>query len=432
MKKNFLFIFVLCSWLLIGNAWAKTFSLSEYNRNLKQTIIEGKHLSPAQMKELEIRLNMEITSADDISYKQGELIALMNDTTLYAFLNNDKKLAQLLKKRWSQLLKLPNNYKIKFKIDELVQLNDDSHHKGLGVSFLNYYTSFIPQNYLDVLYEITIEKCNLLAYIQDDANLMKCVNDLVTYAGKDPRKVLIAKWKRIQFSMNNHNRLDQLKNDVNNFIVDMRKVDPERAEKIKNIILLAKLKQKDDKYKDAEVEKIKSSKKGSVAYHILIRYYLNKNNIEQAAKYVPDMASYQDYPDGFGILAAYYYAAKDYRRAIYYLEHKIKEEQKRPLNYMRAFVMKLLIQKIMGASTQSPDNVKAFKALSDEMTEYKVKDSLYSKTFNLIEELMKNDNKFSQQVAKDLVEKAKSDFGVNEFVYTLLDDYLKKIDSTSK
>lgn len=374
-----LFLFIIIFNL---NAFGQVQTLAEYNRSIVEKIKANKILSSKEMKTLRIRIGTEIASADDKSYKEGELFKLLINATYVSFANKNKAEEKALAKIWEQYSVLPSASNAKLNIDYMSEV--DSHlfsEPLLTISKLDYITKFIPDNKMKFYFRPFVShKCDFLASLRKTEATIECWKAELTYSGDRSVKaeVLRKKLSYLADSLEHKKEFEELSATI---LAD--KNLPELHKLVKYLHVISLNKSGQVAQSEADVEVIRKQDQGSHSYDVLLLSQLiSSNKIDKATQHfktVSDLNLDTEKLISLYVVSAFlFFERKEYPRAEFYLQKALDLDfAAEPLKKMDISLLKAAISLIGKGTTNSEQLKKSFESYNLMIQKNEVTDPDY-------------------------------------------------------
>jgi hypothetical protein len=180
--------------LITVSAVAKIETLTQYNKSLvKKLQSDFPDFSPKKLKHLQIRLGTEVSSADSYSYKQNELLKLLEYATYATSISKNKNKFNFIKSYWQKYLSLPNPSEKSFEVEYLQKFfpkkeeNPWDYLKSTQF-FIDFSADFEKRDFFIPLFQ---DRCKLLFYLRKTIELESCWRALESLAVQTQNRILV-------------------------------------------------------------------------------------------------------------------------------------------------------------------------------------------------------------------------------------------------
>jgi hypothetical protein len=379
--------FLLLS-LLTSFGFGQGLSLADYNRTLYTQLLEQKPLPSKEIKPLRIRLGTAIASADDVFFKEGEVLKLLVLATYDLSLRKEKKNTDFIKNSWKKYLSLPNVGKIKFSTDYLLNIFKNKDNEILAfISASNEFLKIIPTGINDnFFFPLILEKCQDLAYLRITPELITCWSSIekITDGLSEEIQILNEKLDYFSYVYRNESFFELSKKILS---------DP-KLEQMQQVVRWRQLSIKTESglpFEESELaDLVKITKHRAFLNRMLLRHYTNINNLEKALEVFKNLSE-SDLKEGqfrsfYKYASSLFYWKGDLNRAKFYVDKSIKLEAK-PLDQVSLFLTKLILEILIDKNFDASDIKSQFSKISKLIEVYKIDDPeliTSNKLFNAI------------------------------------------------
>jgi hypothetical protein len=353
-------------------SWAQLQSLAEYNRQLLAQMAKKEKMTPKEVKTLRIRLGTEVTSADDKSYKEGEVLKLLEYATYSSFLNQNKEQEKIVREGWEKYLKLPNSSSKYFEVEYFDFLKKDPSTLETYLGFLTYALTFAPKDSQKAFFYYAVDaRCNTINYIQRFSELDNCVKSLYDVATDKPDLRDLAIATEVGLTSGNYLFRDRYLKLVN----DVSSASPDSQTLIRRSYLFYRLLEGQDQglAKDLDDERRKMGKPLDLYF---LKLYLNQGDLKKAANVIKNMSETDlgglELKTYFDLSAEYYFYKNEYRKSNFYIDKAIELATDRPLDSLEPYLQKLIVQSMMNANPDSKLINEKLQQIDKLITDFKI------------------------------------------------------------
>ena len=372
------YLLLLC---LCSSGFAQVQSLAEYNRSFLSDLITKKTMSAKEIKALRIRLGTEMTSADDATYKEGELLKLLEYTSYMAFYSKNKEVEKIAKTMWESYLKLPNPTGKTFQTEYLADFFTElPKNPDLLLPIYEYFLKYATRDQdKRFFFPLISDKCECYSNLRRTEDLERCWKQYFEFSEKTPK-------------LRGGLKLDQVTYYYSIFPLkaqgDALAKEIMSEENFKGIHPAvrrqrnsAKINNGDLNNLEAELDKIKREDKDGTNYdRIYLKTLLVQNKTDMAIKVFKGMVdkgmNSQQLLRYYKVAAELFYKIGEFQKSEFYVNKMIEIEQD-PLNRIDLYVIKAAV----GALGKSYSNVSKlkpeFEKFSKIATDYKLEDPEY-------------------------------------------------------
>lgn len=352
------YFFLLC---ISCHAFSKVQSLPEYNRSLLAQLISKKALSPKEVKALRIRLGAELTSADDNSYKENELLKLLEYATFSAYLSKSKSDEEMVRDMWQRYLALPNTTKKVFEVAYISSLlPNEEKDPGSLIAVYEYFLRFAPKDDSKPFFHpLAASNCSMLSYLKKTNELEKCWKQEYEISNEKLSVLIKTTADRLTYYAGSYPLKKEFKTLAAKILED-KEMEPLHPY-VKFLLVEVRIKDLDFQNVEKEIEKLKVESRGKLPTEkTTLKFLLVQNKLDKAVA-VHKSLSQNNLTAAeetlYNQLSTELYLRKgEYQKADYYIS-KIIESETRDLHKLGANVAKTAIALLM-RSTNPMDGLK--------------------------------------------------------------------------
>ena len=372
------YLLLLC---LCSPAFSQVLSLAEYNRALLTDLINKKVLSAKEVKALRIRLGTEMTSADDASYKEGELLKLLEYTSYMASYSKNKELDKITKAMWESYLKLPNTTNKTFESEYLTDIFSENLKNPdiLLPVFESYLKYAVRDEDKKFFFSLVQDKCNTFTELRMTDELEKCWKQYFEYSEKTPKVRASLELEKITYYYSMFQLREKADVIAKEVLADdtLKGIHPAtRRQRTAAHINVGNL-----KGLESELEKIKrEDKDGSNYDRIYLKSLLIQNKLDKAVvffKAITDKG--MNGPQSlryYKVAAELFFRIAEYQKADFYLS-KMIEIDTNPLNQIEHYTTKAAVQALGKSYTNVTKLKPQFERLAKAVADSHVQDPEY-------------------------------------------------------
>ena len=351
MLKYFLLIFASCV------AFSQVQSLPEYNRTLHAQLLAKKILSPKELKSLRIRLGVELSSADDNAYKEGELLKLLEYATFSAYLSKNKIEEKTIQEMWTRYLALPNTTKKAFEVSYLASLAPVEMKNPTSIIALNeYFLKYAPKDKTKEFFlPLVANICSTFDYLKKTTELEKCLHQEDDISNLNPNILIKTTRERLIYYFSSYSLKNKFKMLAEKTLAD-EKMNSLKIF-IKFMLVEIKIKEGNIKDLDKEIDKLRGETKDSSAIDkLMTKYFLAQNKIDKAMVHYKNLSqrnlSTVDELLYNQMSIELYFKKGEHKKADYFIE-KIIEQEPTQLYRLPAYLDKTAISIIAKANANT-------------------------------------------------------------------------------
>ncbi len=372
------YIFLLC---VSCHAFSQVQSLPEYNRSLLAQLVSKKALSPKEFKALRIRLGADLTSADDNSYKENELLKLLEYATFSAYLSKSKSDEDLVRDMWKRYLTLPNTTNKVFEVSYISSLlPDEEKDPSRLIEIYDYFLRFTPKDKNKQFFlPLVASNCTTLTYLKKTDELERCWK--LEYDISDGREGVFLKTAsdRLTYYAGSYPLKKDFKTMVAKILAD-KKMEPIHLY-AKFLTVEMKIKDLDFQNVEKEIERLKIVSQDKLPMEkTTLRYLLAQNKLDKAVAVHKTLSQNNLTPRedaAYNQLSTELYFKKgEYQKADYYIT-KLIENETRDLAKLAAYAAKAAIAIIIRSTNPMEEFKKNIKDCEKIIAENKITSQEY-------------------------------------------------------
>jgi hypothetical protein len=410
-------------------------SLADYNRTVEAKLTDNKNLTPKEFRNLRIRLGVEMASADDSFYKTGELLRLLEYSTMWAYLTQDHSIEKFVKEMWLKFLNLPNPAK---------KMPDATYYQAVLearksdpyeiLKFSQYVKKLLEnENGKSFLYPLVKAGCDVLRIARKTAEFETCWAEQVSLADF-PGAKLESFGEKITYDLEVKGRLDDFKIQADKILQD-DSLEPLREIVQWQSLLIRALTENPGKLLD-EADKLKRSTKNTeLADRAILILHLSAGHLEKALQGFNSISEADltpQYRSEYNKLGAeIYFKRKELKKTEHFINKALKSEEN-DFNRLEDYMGLMLLSLSKKTAVDLLLAKEALEKVQKKIELYKIEDPTYLSIAKLSQFLIDNQNPPVAELGK-IVEEYKASQLPLEFYYQLADQsFLQYKDNANK